>query len=94
MEDNENPQIRHVEGIVVDGEGRPVQSRPSHHETKFNPRFSIRWGGVNTLGLVPKLIFGALAIGVLFAGLTISGIAIGIFILQWLVRAILRTMRG
>jgi hypothetical protein len=92
----ERPQ-EPLEGTVLDAEGRvlyePNPSNPAGgaKHTRVGPEMKVAWGtggplASKTVGIVPKLIFGALFAGLLFLGLAVAGVLLGIVLVGWIAR--------
>ncbi len=79
------------EPIVLDAEGHvlhdPGHAANAHRKAEF------RVVSFRSVGLVPKILLGGAFLALLFVGLTVAGIALGIFLVSFLARTIFRPRR-
>lgn len=92
---NESDNIIAVEGVVLDREGHVLHD-PRHGaaaHTKFDKNFKVAWGAPGSMSLVPKVLIGIFFGALLVLGLTVAGIALGIFLVGLIGRLFLKTKR-
>jgi hypothetical protein len=86
-----------LEGTVLDAEGRvlyepnPTNSAGGEKHSRFRPEMKVAWGtggplASKTVGIIPKVLFGALFAGLLFLGLAVAGVLLGIVLVGWIAR--------
>jgi hypothetical protein len=75
------------EPVVLDAEGHVLHD-PRSESQHTKPRF--RTVTFNTVGLIPKILLGGMFVALLFVGLTVAGIALGIIFISFLARTLFK----
>ncbi len=75
------------EPIVLDAEGQVLHD-PHRESEHRKPKFRVVT--FNSIGLIPKILLGGAFVALLFVGLTVAGIALGIIFVSFLARTLFK----
>jgi len=77
--------------IVLDAEGHVLHD--PKRETNAHRKAEFRVIHLNKLGFLPKILLGGAFVALLFVGLTVAGIALGVLLMTFLARSIFKPKR-
>lgn len=72
------------EPIVLDAEGKVIHDPNQNRESTDRPFGNAKIYRINSMGLLPKLVIGASLGALLFLGLTVAGIVLGVLFVGFL----------